>query len=204
MKGDSIPGGHKNIKSRAIYNLCDLHASQEGRGVSYKNLMQSFQITFCGYTVFPERDGFIHRFSFRDASGGELLDSVGIVFVELTKLDDVMKKPVGEMTGVELWALFFSIGGEPKHRALLEKMIEIKEEIKVAAELLTNISRDPNERARFMSRRRFQMDREHDRAVAIEEGVVKVARNLLKMKMPLSDIAEATGLTSEEIEKLCN
>jgi adenylate cyclase len=77
-------------------------------------------------SLFPERENFINRFSFRDEGGSELLDSVTIVFVELTKLGGIMKKPVEEMTGAEMWALFFSIGAEPKQRELLKKMIEAK------------------------------------------------------------------------------
>jgi predicted transposase/invertase (TIGR01784 family) len=113
MKGDTVADGHTGVKSRAIYNLCDLHSTQEGRGISYKKLLQSYQITFCGYTVFPERQKFINRFSFRDEDDVELLDSVGIIFIELTKLGRVMKKPVEEMTPAEMWALFYAVANDP-------------------------------------------------------------------------------------------
>ena len=130
MTGDSAITNHLNIKSRAIYYLCDLHSSQSGRGISYDKLMRSFQVTICGYTVFPERNDFISRFSFRDENGEELTDSVGIILIELTKLTDIIAKPVEAMTGEELWSLFFAYGGDPKYSELLNKMIAVRSEIK--------------------------------------------------------------------------
>ena len=46
MSGDSAGTNHKIIKSRAIYNLCDLHSGQSGRSVRYDMLMRSYQMTF--------------------------------------------------------------------------------------------------------------------------------------------------------------
>jgi hypothetical protein len=40
MQGDSTAGSHANLKSRAIYYLCDLHASQEGWGLGYNKLIE--------------------------------------------------------------------------------------------------------------------------------------------------------------------
>ncbi|MDR3165603.1 MAG: Rpn family recombination-promoting nuclease/putative transposase, partial [Synergistaceae bacterium] len=86
--------GHKNLRSRAIYNACDLHSGQKGVGVPYGKLARTYQITFCGYTVFAERESCFNRFSFRNAEGEELLDAVNILFVELSKLRRILEKPV--------------------------------------------------------------------------------------------------------------
>jgi predicted transposase/invertase (TIGR01784 family) len=178
MSGDSLSTHHKIVKSRAIYHLCDLHSSQFGRNVRYDNLMRSFQITFCGYSVFPKRKDFVSRFSFRDECGNELSDSVGIIFVELTKLDEVIKKPVKKMTGEEAWAAFFAYASDPKYKDLIGKLVVERKEIDMAREILQNISQDEIERARFRSRRMFEMD------------------------MPIDDISKATGLTPDEISEL--
>jgi hypothetical protein len=61
-------------------------------------MMRSYQITICGYTVFADKKEHINRFSFRDKNGYQLADSVGIVFVELTKLEDILRKPREQMT----------------------------------------------------------------------------------------------------------
>jgi predicted transposase/invertase (TIGR01784 family) len=210
MKGDSLATNHANIKARAIYNLCDLHSSQKGRGVLYYDLARSFQIMFCGYTVFPKAKDFVRRFSFRDESGYELLDSVGVVFVELTKLGDAAKKPIESMTSLEMWGLFFAHASESKYRELIAKMTKHKEEIKMATELLSNISKDEIERAHYRSRRMYQMDMEHNFAASRAEGIAegeKLGRmeNARRMKADGMDsalIAKYTELPIEEIEKL--
>jgi predicted transposase/invertase (TIGR01784 family) len=82
MEGDNLASGHKNIRSRAIYNACDLHSSQKGIGIRYGNLAQTYQITFCGYAVFDDRENCFNRFSFRNEEGEELLNAVSIIFVD--------------------------------------------------------------------------------------------------------------------------
>ncbi|MDR1299706.1 MAG: Rpn family recombination-promoting nuclease/putative transposase [Oscillospiraceae bacterium] len=171
MKGDSAATKHRNIKSRAIHNVCDLFTSQPGRGADYGDFERCFQITFCGYTVFPGRTDFVRRFSIRDEQGIELADNIGIIFIELTKMREVLKKPVKDMTPLEQWCIFFKYANNPKYRGILNELTTARREIKVATELLTNISRDEHERALFLSRRIAQRDREHNYAVARKEGL---------------------------------
>jgi predicted transposase/invertase (TIGR01784 family) len=165
----------------------------------------------------PSEDGI---YSFRDKNGELLSDAVGIVFVELSKLGAIIAKPVEEMSGAEMWSVFFWHANEPKYRDILKQMIEAKEEIKVASELLMNISKDEIERAHYRSRKMYLMDEEHKAAVrkkAIEtlqneviqskiegkiEGKIEVAKKLLNMNLSVDDIIEATALTRSEVEAL--
>jgi predicted transposase/invertase (TIGR01784 family) len=94
------------------------------------------------------------------------------------------------------------------------KAIEAKEEIKVAYELLTSISQDPDERAQFRARRKFQMDLQHSLITVFDEGKLEgelkgklegkleVARNLLANKVPLDVIVQSTGLSLDNIQSL--
>ena len=202
MRGDSSKNQHNIIKSRAIFNLCDLHSSQPGRGIRYDKLMRSFQVTFCNYTLFGEIRDFVNRYSFRNENGEELSGAVGIIFVELTKLDGILKKPVGEMTPLEMWASFFAVAHKPEYGKLFNEMAKTKEEIRMANELLGNISSDEIQRAHFRSRLRYERDREHERAVILDEGRAEIARKLLIRNRPIDEIAEDTGLTRAEIENL--
>jgi predicted transposase/invertase (TIGR01784 family) len=216
MEGDSLTHGHKNIKGRAIYNLCDLHSSQKGVGVRYGKLARTYQITFCGYTVFKDRASCFNRFSFRNAEGEELLDAVHILFVELSKLERLLEKPIAEMTGAEMWAIFLAYANDPKHKEALDEIIGAKEEIKVAYDLLTSISQDADERARYRARRKFQMDMEHNRLAAFEAGEIagriagetagkiEMARNLLAQEIPPEVIARSANLPLDEIRALMN
>ena len=211
MSGDSLRTNHKILKSRAIYYLCDLHSAQSGRDIRYDMLMRSYQVTICGYTIFPKQKEFVSRFSFRNENGEELSDAVAIILIELTKLADVITKPVETMTGEELWSVFFAYGNDPEYSELLNQMITARGEIKMAKELLQTISTDENERARFRARRKFEMDMQHNLIVSREEGIMEgeiktsitIAKNLLKRNRPIDEILEDTGLTREEIESLC-
>ena len=124
------------------------------------------------------------------------------------------------MTGAEMWAIFLAYANKPQHRELLNEIIATKEEIKMAYGLLTSISQDEDERARFRARRKFQMDMEHSRIVSFEEGENKgridgelkgrtkskleIARNLLSNKVSLDIISRSTGLSLDEIQTLTN
>ena len=78
---------HSNLRARSIYNLCDLHSSQSSKGKRYDKLIRSYQVMFCGYTVFSHRQEFINSFSMRhDTDNGVLHDAVHATFIELSKL----------------------------------------------------------------------------------------------------------------------
>jgi predicted transposase/invertase (TIGR01784 family) len=119
-------GEHKNLKGKSIYYLCDLHSSQSSKGVRrYDRLAQTYQVTFCSYTVFKGRTDYVHSFSMRHDQDNELLsDAIRVVYVELSKLDEILKKSVSDMTDLEKWAVFFKYANIPTHRETVNKVIE--------------------------------------------------------------------------------
>lgn len=203
---------YQNLKGKSIYYLCDLHSSQPSKGVRrYDKLARTYQVTFCSYTVFPDRKEYVNSFSMRHDEDNELLsDAIRVVYVELSKLQEIMKKSVDDMTDLEKWAVFFRYADEPVHRETVNKVIASKEVLQMAGNLLMSISQDERERAVFRSRRMYQTDQQSNIATAedrgerrgIERRNIEIARNALQMKMPVADIARLTGLTYEEVEKL--
>ncbi len=109
MKEDR-DGQHKNLKGKSVYYGCDMHSSQSAKGLyRYDKLARTYQITFVNYTIFPdEPDKYVHTFSIREDATGELLtDAIQFIFIELSKLQKVLKKPVSEMTDLDKWAFFY-------------------------------------------------------------------------------------------------
>ena len=202
------PGSsHDNLKARSIYNLCDLHSSQESKGKSYDQLIRTYQVTFCRYTIFPTREEFINSFSLRHDVDNELLhNAVKMLFVELSKLSKVLKKPVEQMTNMEKIAIFLRYADSPNYRGIVNRIIETEEGLTVAGEVLMSISQDEREKAIFRNRRIALMNYESDMAtskrIGRAEGHIDVARSLLRMNMSLEQITSATGLTLAEIEAL--
>ena len=201
-------GGHRNFKARIIYFLCDLHSSQPSRGQPrYDRLARTWHVTFCSYTVFPHRDGYMNTFSMRSDEDNELLhDAVRTVIVELSKLGEVLKKPVDAMTDLEKFSVFLEYAADPGHRDIVNEVIESEEVLNVAGNLLMGISQDEKERAIFHSRKKFQMDQASNMATAWDNGMkqkaLEVARNALRMNMSIDDIVKLTGLTHDEVESL--
>ena len=220
---------HKNLKGKSIYYLCDLHSSQPSKGQRrYDRLARSYQITFCSYTVFAHRKEYINTYSMRHDLDNELLhDAIRMVYIELSKLDKILKKPVKKMTDLEKFALFFEYAPSQEHRKTVNKIIESEEALKVAGNLLMNISQNERERALFRSRRKFQSDLESNMATSwdngVQEGIAigraegraeseeKSARekaesikSLIEMGLADDQIAKAMRTDIEEIVKLKN
>ena len=157
--------------------------------------------------MFPERLGYVNSYSLRHDEDNELLsDAIHVVYVELSKLQEIMKKSVDDMTDLEKWAVFFQYASEPTYRETVNEVIASKEVLQMAGSRLMSISQDERERAVFRSRRMYQTDLQSDLATAEDrgrrQGILTIAKNLLAMDMPHDQIVAATGLTLEELESI--
>lgn len=205
---EDLDGQHRNLKGKSVYYLTDLHSSQPAKGLRrYDRLARSYQITFCSYTIFPNTQDYVNSFSMRHNVTGELLsDAISVTFVELSKLGEVVKKPVSDMTALDKWSVFFQYAPDLEHREIVNKVIESEEVLQVAGDLLMNISKDERERAIYRSRRKFQTDLQSDLATAEDRGrrqsAFTIAKNLLSMDMPREQVAAATGLTLKDLESI--
>ena len=93
-------------------------------------------------------------------------------------------------------------------------MENTNKEVKKAREVLYGKSKDEElERLAFLKERTIMEEntmRENAREEGIEEGEksgertskLEIAKKMKNRKMPISDIVELTGLTSEEVEQL--
>jgi hypothetical protein len=119
---------------------------------------------------------------------------------------------VEELTGIEMWGLFFGYAQDPRYREIINNIIRTKEEVGMATELLLEVSQDAAERARIRSRKKFLMDemsnmitkkklmeksreegREEGRAEGEEIGAAKVLE-LLDKGVSIDEIKTRLGL----------
>lgn len=70
----------------------------------------------------------------------------------------------------------------------------------MASTLLQSISQDDYERARFLSKRKFDNDLESNTNTAIKVAKIGMAKNLIKMGLSNSQISEASDFTLSESE----
>ena len=79
-------------------------------------------------------------------------------------------------------------------------------EVQAAYEAYKRFSADPVMREQIRARERFEIDRRLDRAYAKEEGetqkAIEVARNMKAKGYSIAEIADISGLSSSEIERL--
>lgn len=74
-------------------------------------------MTFCSYAVFPNRTEFVNFFSLRHDRDNELLsNAIQVFYVELSKLKELLKKPVNTMADLEKWVLFFRYANDSQCR----------------------------------------------------------------------------------------
>jgi predicted transposase/invertase (TIGR01784 family) len=207
MKHDDATNRHKNIKSRAIYNACDIHAKQDGKGKPYGDFVRSFQVTICDYTIFPEYDEYIIPYTFRNSWGDELLNMVNVIFVELSRAAKLRSKPVETMTPLEKWIVYLHYAGKPKYQELINNILESRKEIKMAQEVLDDISRNEDERFLYRERRKAQQDYDHGMVLARREGEMKgeirgEVRGEMKGKIKLAYKLLGSYATIEQIANL--
>jgi predicted transposase/invertase (TIGR01784 family) len=204
---EELPGGnHENLKNKSVYYLSDLYSTQSVKGKDYNKLARTYQVTFCTYSVFPNREKFINEFTMRNEDGEQLSDAVSVVFVELSKLGKILQKPIEEMSSIEKWAIFLQYADKPKQRELVKKIAESKGEIKMALNTLIHVSQDERERAINRSRRMWQTDFESNMNTSREAGgiekAIEVARNALRENLSVETVAKITGLSPAEIKAL--
>jgi predicted transposase/invertase (TIGR01784 family) len=182
---------------RCEYNAGKLFTSQEikGAGKGYGNLRRAYQITIIGKgRHFPDED-FFHVFEYYDSARNVSLGGRShIITVELSKLEEVAEKPVVEMSGKELWAVFFKYLNDKKKRRKINEIIEREEGIAMASELLMRISRDHAERLLDLSEEKFQLDMQSRMTNAVRKGREEERQEIFKLLK--------SGKSLEEIEML--
>jgi len=118
----------------------------------------------------------------------------------------VLEKPVAEMTPLEMWSAFLGYAADPEKRKLINEVLEMKEAIGLAGTVLAAISKDEHERARFLSRRKFEMEMTSNLLTAEAQGELnakrEVARNMKAEGLSVESIARMTKLSVSDIEKL--
>ena len=203
-------GSHLNFINKSVYYLADLHSSQKASGLAYSKLVRTYQITFVNYTVFASQKDYLTQGCIRTQSGRLISDQLNISIIELSKLKSVFEKPIEQMTSLDMWSIFLGHANDPDKREQINKMIEKKGELAMATSILTSISKDDRERAKFLSRRKYETDRLSNLATAesigeargMEMGISQVARNMKHEGIPFENIAKFTNLSIDEIQKL--
>ena len=95
-----------NLFNRSEYNTAKMYSTQNLRGKMYTHLHKVYTIMILNQTLFHDTEDFYDEYMYRNAKGKILSGDTQIIFIELSKLDKILSKPISEMTAVEKWAIF--------------------------------------------------------------------------------------------------
>ena len=95
---------------RLEFHVGKLFTGQDIRGTdkSYDDLKEAYQIAILARKHFFPDDVFLHTFEYYDPAHAVSLNGKSrIITLELSKLDEIVEKPAGEMSSQESWAVYF-------------------------------------------------------------------------------------------------
>jgi predicted transposase/invertase (TIGR01784 family) len=202
---------------RLEFHAGKLFTSQDIKGANknYDDLKQTYQIAILGKESFFQDEVVLHTFEYYDREHEISLNGkTRIITLELSKMEKIIEKPIGEMNATEHWGVFFQYLTDKAQRRKINEIIECEEGIAMASEILMSISKDEAEQARLRSELKYLLDLQSDMVYAERKGRqegeakgetkgrVAIARNMIKRNRPIDEIIEDTGLTREEVEGL--
>ena len=159
-----------DFKKRSQHIISKSYASQEISGSDYDKLEKCYLICITDFDIIKETTEYIKDYRYRDRQGNDLSDDETIVFLDLSKIESVLGKSVDEMTNVEKWAIFFKYVTDDSKRDILNKILNREEGIKMANNILLEVSKDEETRAYYESELIFELDQRGRFRQAKQEG----------------------------------
>ena len=199
-------GKKDNFKKRGQFIISKAYSSQDISNKTYDDLKRCYLICIVDYTLFEDDNEYFRDAMFRDAMGRPITDDQTIIFLELSKLEDLLTKPVEELTDIECWLIFFKYAADKSKRELLSRIMEKEEGVNMAVQTLLTISKNEQERLAYESQMIYELDQRSEKASAERIGVLlgklEVAKNLKHSGISLDVIARNTGFSVEELAAL--
>ena len=200
----------KNIIERILYYWSRLYSRQIKSGEDYKILQKAIVILITDFKIenLEELDYHSRWKIMEDKQGKKIIltQKLEIDIIELPKIIGKEK----EQDNLLDWLYFLE---NPKSERVTKKMKE-NENLKEAVKKLDNLSEDEKMQRIADLRQKAIMDEkaiyEKGLEVGIEKGImegsqkekIEIAKKMLELKIDKETIAEATGLTEQEIEKI--
>ena len=213
-------GDLKFYQNRALFYGGRLVNSTLQVGENYDKMKKSIVISITSGRLFPSLAGCHNIFEMRDRERGLLLcDRLELHFLELSKIDG--RKPVSALTEIERLGAYLKFASVEDRQDYVKQILS-SEDIAMTENAYRKVTEDELEYERRESRFRYQLQRNTELSVARKEGLEQgrsegeaiglekgaaqkqreIARNMKNKQLDFAVIAEITGLSTAEIEKL--
>ena len=194
------------------------------QGFKYDKMKKSIVVSIINGILFSEIDSCHSIFDVRERETSlPLSDRLEFHFLELGKVDG--QKPVEELTDVERLAAYLKYANVEEKQEYVQEILD-SEGIAMTENAYRKVTQDEIEYEKMESRLKYQLQYNTDMSLARQEGLesglerglergleqgrtegeaaatVKLARAMKDKGMETEAIAEITGLTAGEIERL--
>jgi len=188
-------GNEADYRDRALYLWAMLYTGELKRGDEYEELKPSICINVINFNMFDCSE-YHSRFAVMEMNRHEILtDKCGIHFFELKKIG----KKANKDDRKELWLQLINAETKEEFDMLAQTGVV---PIQKAVYVLHQMSEDEKIRELAFQREIALHDHASSMKGARRGGLFDVAKKLLNRGRPIDEIAEDTGLSLEEIERL--
>jgi predicted transposase/invertase (TIGR01784 family) len=200
----------ESFKKRVLLNASKAYVAQTNKGMKYKNLQPVYALNFVNAQFMKDVDDYYHYYHLvHDKYTDKVIDGLHLIFVELPKFKP---QTISERKMQVLWLRFLTEINDKTQEAPAELLENA--EVSEALEILERAAfTDAEMRAydkfwdEVSSLRTIEGDWEDklkEAEAKLKQDKLDTARKLKAMNvMTTAQIAEATGLTAEEIKVLC-
>lgn len=193
-----------NFEERTTLYAGKVISRETERGTDYEDIKQIIMINILGFNMLDVEDYISETAIVLDKHRDyEVLTGIKWYFIELPKF---RKQNLDMNEKINQWLAFI----DDNNKELIDMAENKNETLKKARIEMNYLTGDAEVRRLAELREKWEMDRvsaiNHATRVGMEKGmekgIIKTAQNLIKMGMPIEQIAKATGLSEEEIEKI--
>ena len=186
------------MAQRSLYYWSKMYSEQLGKGIQYQKLQKAITINLLAFDYLKDEQDWHNIYNLLNVkSHNKLTDHIEIHFLELPKFT---LKDIRKIRTSEAWIAYFSGNYNSSE---LEEISMTNPIIKEAVEFENSFLQDKIERRAYEQREKAIKDyysyMTASKQEGIQEGIQKVAINLLKANMSIDFISQNTGLSEQEI-----
>ena len=192
------------FKERTIMYAGKVESRETKKGTKYEDISKIIMINILGFNMLDVEDYISETAIVLDKHRDyEVLNGIKWYFIELPKFRKA-KPDMNEK--INQWLAFI----DDDNKEMVNMAENKNETLKKARIEMNYLTGNAEVRRLAELREKWEMDRinaiSHATKIGkeegIKEGIIKTAKNLLKMRMTVEQVMDATGLTKEEIEKI--
>jgi predicted transposase/invertase (TIGR01784 family) len=192
-----------DFQERMLFGWAETYGSQLLRGEGYDELCPVRSVIITEFPIFPLLNRLHAVFELRSREDSQVLFSDHCQ-MHVLRLGDLLRNLSGlDQFGLDLqrWMQLWAFGSKLEEDEM-STMLQDCPPVLAAYEEFKQFSSNPEMREKVRARERYLNDERLKLAGARREERTSVAQNFKRLGVPVTTIAEATGLSLAEIERL--